>query len=953
MVIRDSRIIAGVMIVFSALVGTTLYLRWDADGPGTHGGGEDLNRQIAAPMATEGDQPALPAAQRRSVRATISGRVSDAEGAPIVGATVCAMASSALLSERDTQWPRCADTGADGRYRIADLFGVQHRVSATAAGHLPADHVYTQAGARRRSVELRPGGAAEDIDVQLVRGGVEIRGLVMDLRGRPIADARVAGGGADSNRAFVWGRTGTDGRYVLWVRPGTVTVRAHAPGTTTASVTGPSEGETFPLYLAPASTLRGKVLAVDGTPIEGAWVRASATGGATRTDAAGHFTLDALAPGVYTPWAETDDWFGMAAEQVKLGLGETSRLLVITGRPAVFVEGRIVHGGGVPCEDGTLSLREGVSGREIRDNSAIDGMVHVRGLLPGTYAVGVTCRGAVEEDRYPPLIVGDQDVLAQAWQVTDGRTIAGSVVDASGDPVAGVTLAARPIDGSVSLSAAVSDAEGRFQLRGLIAGQVQVVPVGHGRRTMPDAPVAVTVGTSDVADLRVVLAATGEVRGTLRDPQRRPIVGAELTLRTAWGEQRTRSGDDGGFHFTRAAVGRSAIGASLGGVSLRLLAQPQVQVRVGAATSVALVSAAPTGVISGVVVDATGRPLAGALVAAQAEDAAVTAGAGPPQLTNRAGGFTLAGLAGEAYTITARPLGGGEVRSEHVKRGDAPVLTLAPGARVRGTVLVPGGGAPDAFTVEVVDKRNGQRRAETFIATAGAWGFDELAVGSHEVRVRAREGTGAQTLTLAAGETHEEFRVSLVGAATMRGTVVDLEGTPVPALEVGLSSAKGVVWDMRAVTDAAGRFELTRVSTGPVFVTVGPPGGKTSPYGPSRVAINVPIDQPIVDLPAIRVAKRRIAVGQARGDLGFTLEASEAGDDPLQAILKVATVRYTGPAAAAGLLHRDVIIAVDDQDVRGPNRSLYATLSVVPAGTTVRLGLARGVTVAIKASKPR
>jgi hypothetical protein len=134
-----------------------------------------------------------------------------------------------------------------------------------------------------------------------------------------------------------------------------------------------------------------------------------------------------------------------------------------------------------------------VSGREIHDNSAIDGMVHVRGLLPGTYAVTVTCRGAIAEDRHPPLIV-DRRSAGQTWDVTDGRTIAGVVVDASGEPVAGVTLAARPGDGSATLSSAVSDAEGRFLLRGLVAGAMQVVPIRHGRRTMPDAPVAVTIG---------------------------------------------------------------------------------------------------------------------------------------------------------------------------------------------------------------------------------------------------------------------------------------------------------------------------------------------------------------------------------------------------------------------------------------------------------------------------
>lgn len=799
MVIRDSHIIVVGMLGLTALIGGTLYWRWDADGPGTHGGGADLNRKVAAPMAAPDDQ--LPAAQRRRERATISGRVSDGDGAPLAGATVCATASSTLLGEADTRWPRCVDTGADGRYLIADLFGVQHRVSAGAAGHLPADYGSTPANAARRSVALRPGSAAQDVDVRLVRGGVEVRGRVMDLWGQPIAGARVVGGEADGDPPRVWGRAGADGGYALWVRPGAVTVQAHAPGMASGSVTGPSEGSSFPVYLAPQSTLRGRVLAVDGTPVEGVWVRASATGGATRTDAAGHYTIEALAPGVYTPWAESDDRFGMASEQVALGLGESSRLLVITARPAVFVAGRIVRGG-APCEAGTLRLREAASGREVRDDSGIDGAVHVRGLLPGTYAVGVTCDGLAEVG-HPPLLVADKDVPGQTW-------------DASADP--GVGSAARP---------------------------------------------------------------------------------------TA----------------------------------------PPVRPRVRATN--------PAGVISGVVVDAAGLPLAGALVEARAEGAGVPASHDPPQFTDGGGGFTLGGLTGEAYTITVRPLGGGEARREHVKRGEAPVLTLVPGARVRGTVLTPGGGAPDSFTVEVIDPRSGLRRAENFIATAGAWGFDGLTAGSHEVRVRAREGAGVQTLTLAAGEKRDEFRVSLIGAATMRGTVVDLAGAPVPGLEVGLSSAKGAVWDMRDVTDAAGRFELTRVSTGPVFVTVGPPGGQASRYGQSRVAIDVPSDRPLVELPAIRVATRRIADGQARGDLGFTLAATVAGDDPLQAELEVATVRPTGAAARAGLLPRDRIVAVDEQDVRGTNRSLYATLTVVPAGTTVRLGLARGVTVAIQARVQR
>lgn len=953
MIIRDSHIVWIGGIVTASLVGGTMLVKWNnPDGPGTHGGGEDLNRQVDVPMADEREAPR--AEQRQGSRATISGAVRDGDGAAIAGATVCAQASSTLLSASDTQWPRCVDTGADGRYVLGDLFGVRQRVSASAADHLPTEHVHMLSGVRRRAIELRPGGAAQDVDVILERGGAAVRGVVMDLQGRPIAGARVTGGGADGGTAMVWGMTGADGRYVLWLRPGTVTVTAQATGKTIGGVTGPSEGDELSIYLAPASVLRGQVVrADDRTPIEGAWVRASATGGAVQTDASGRFTIGGLAAGLYTPWAEDDEWFGMATEQRALGLGEAATSMVIAAMPAVFVEGRIVHrDGGAPCDEGTLSLTEAVSGREIHDVGEPDGLVHVRGLLPGKYAVRVTCKGTVAEDHRLPLVVGKRDVLAQTWEVSDGRAIAGVVVDAGGAPVAGVTLAARPSDGGAGPAEVVSDAQGKFLLRGLVAGAVRVVPASHARRTMPDMAVDVTIGDADLADVKVALAATGEVRGALRDPEGQPLAGAELALRTAWGEQRTVAGADGGFQFTRAAIGESAISASLGGAPLSTRAHPRIRVRVGATTTVALVSVATPGVIAGVLGDEQGRPLAGAVVVAQVEGTKAV-DRGPPHLTDAAGKFSIPGLAGVLYTITARPPGGGEARREHVPIGETPILTLAPRGRVRGTVVAPGGGAPDSFTVEVVDVRTGQRRGETFVATAGAWGFDGLASGDLEIKVRAREGVGVKALKLAVGEAQDTVRIAVVGAATLRGTVLDLRGAPVPALEVGLSSARGVVSDMRAVTDAAGRFELSRVSVGPMFVTVGPPGGRMSPFAQSRVAIEVPVDQARIELPAIRVAERRIAVGGSRGELGYTIAASAADDDPLLADLKVAIVRPAGPASAAGLLPHDEIVSVDDQDVRGANRSLYATLTEVPAGTTVRLGLARGVTVAITATARR
>jgi S1-C subfamily serine protease len=85
------------------------------------------------------------------------------------------------------------------------------------------------------------------------------------------------------------------------------------------------------------------------------------------------------------------------------------------------------------------------------------------------------------------------------------------------------------------------------------------------------------------------------------------------------------------------------------------------------------------------------------------------------------------------------------------------------------------------------------------------------------------------------------------------------------------------------------------------------------------------------------------------GDLGFTLKHTTptAALEPVPMV--VAVVRPGGPAAAAGVKVGDVFTSIDGQDVTGPNDYLFWTLSKVPEGTTVNLGLARGGTLAVTA----
>ncbi len=541
---QDARGIWVGLSVIAALVVATLALKWNADGPGTNAGGDGAGRSIEEPAAVT-VVAATPVEQRRRERAAVAGTVRDAEGRGIEGAMVCAVASSTLLSTEDRRWPRCTRSGSEGRYRIDDLFGVRQRVSANVAGYLPADHSHAQGDADPRAIDLRPGGEARDVDVVLRRGGVQVRGVVRDLQGRPIAGAWVASGAPDRDAAVAWAVSGMDGQFTLSASAGGLTVTALATGHVTGRVAAPTDGRELSVYLAPSAVLRGTVVrAGDHAPVEGAWVHLDLDDEAVQTDAAGHFQFAALPPGIYAPRVEAGDGFGMAAEQVSLGLGETSQLLTITVHPAVSAEGRVlIAGSDRACEDGSVTLRDAMSGHVARGSVRPAGLVRVHGLLPGTYTATVVCDGAFAAGRYPALVVGADDVRGQVWRVSPGptpalrpvdaiassrppsrigrrggptRTIHGVLRDADGQRVVGALVEAQAeadlaIGGPVHVGdrPQLTDGEGRFALAGLTGAAYTVTAqrVGGGAARREH----VTGGET----LALVLARTGQVTGTV------------------------------------------------------------------------------------------------------------------------------------------------------------------------------------------------------------------------------------------------------------------------------------------------------------------------------------------------------------------------------------------------------------------------------------------------------
>src|SRR5690606_29051115 len=132
---------------------------------------------------------------------------------------------------------------------------LRYRVSAGAPGRVPAFHVRGEGAARRDTVDLRAGAELREVDIVLAGGGVEIHGVVKDLSGGPVEGATVTSGGLFYGTGMAVTRSGPEGEFSLWVRPGAPPVWARAEGYAGGTDTGAAPGHQFELFLTPEAVL--------------------------------------------------------------------------------------------------------------------------------------------------------------------------------------------------------------------------------------------------------------------------------------------------------------------------------------------------------------------------------------------------------------------------------------------------------------------------------------------------------------------------------------------------------------------------------------------------------------------------------------------------------------------------------------------------------------------------
>lgn len=777
------------------------------------------SRHATTPAHSSPTAAATPAGKRvpQQVKSgSIAGTVRDDHAAPIAGARVCA---DALFTE-----PWCATSDAAGAYVISGLPANTVEVTASAAGHRPG--VFRPDGDRHRSrFVLGEGERRTGVDLVLAGGAVQLRAVVSDVTGGPIAHAlvRAATEDHDINKPGHWAagvEADDHGVATLWVAPGQLLVKASADGYAAAEVDGLAPG-TVEILLTPESSVEGLVVDEAGHPIGDADVVADCvdTHEHARSDADGHFHIGHLLPERYAISARTPTGYGRTEGSIAVGLASHVEGVIVVLHAAYRVSGRVVVGD-KPCPDAEVTLHDAVHDRTEPMERGADGVQHADGMRPGTYAVHVACRGFHEPARYPPVVIADRDQTGLVWPVVAGATIHGIVKTASGAPVARADVTALS-SAPPAYADDTSAADGSYELTGLVAGDY-VLTASTDRGQTRDGAYRVALTASADTHLDLVLAEGGVIHGVVVDPDGHAVPGIEVH---ADGEARAggvmQTGPDGTFEISLAQPGSYDVVATadwqhdLHGPHVR----EHVDVASGGSVTVRLVVDAQHETISGDVADSKGKPIGDAYVVAYPGNDFLGSAwrwtwAERPVLTATDGTFAITKLPPGSYTVHAYRKGGSETIAKDVAAGSTIHLRIAETGSIAGIATFPDGTHPEIVDVQVRAKATGYFRDEQFEHTHGAFAIRDLPAGDLTILAKSPDGLGTTAVSLAAGEQKSGVAIAVDRFVPVTGRIVDgttgrgISGLIVFARRPNLALGTVATEDSPIMTDADGRFTV-------------------------------------------------------------------------------------------------------------------------------------------------
>jgi uncharacterized GH25 family protein len=411
----------------------------------------------------------------------------------------------------------CA-SGADGAFKIGGLpAGKASVVSVMPSGN-PADWVSATV-----QVTVDAGKTTRDVIVEAAKGGVLEVSVVDAKTGNALVDASVNGSANimdSANYMYFTGPTGRDGVARFRLPPGRVTVfGAHVrryllPRERPEVVLGDGQSQRLEMRLAPAPRTAGIVRDPDGTPVAGAEVHAVSHGATTvRSDKEGKFTV------VWEFVGTEDTSRSLMVRHVDRNLAAIIDLRLdnipveVKLEPAMRLQGRVVTREGRPLAKAYVEVRieDDPAKSPLGDVATTyeDGAFDIRVVPFGKrYFVQASAEGYGGAEVALPANGPKQKVinLGDVKLELADQIISGIVVGPDGKPVPNAEVYVFDDKKGGGMRSAVSDAAGKFTVKGLCAGEVRVTVPSTGQLMQSAGPLSVQAGTTD---LRLVLRGWG------------------------------------------------------------------------------------------------------------------------------------------------------------------------------------------------------------------------------------------------------------------------------------------------------------------------------------------------------------------------------------------------------------------------------------------------------------
>jgi RNA polymerase sigma factor (sigma-70 family) len=489
----------------------------------------------------------------------LAGRVLDAEGRPVAGATI---------RDRRSYFATPATSDVDGRFQLGGLDPEQERLM------LGVRH------AEFAALELEVLMPSEPIELRLDRG-VTLKGLVRSPKGAPVSNAWIQLGVNVGLETLPGTVSDANGHFEFeHVQPGPVHLWWWAQGFAAGrySTELPRNGSSdtvVELVLDPEHVLRGRLLRPDGQPQ--AWglvfVRDRRSRSPERfdstqawSDADGRFTFLGLPPGPVVVGATVRGF-----ERIELDLADIgSEELELRLRPAGKLAGRVIDAAtGAPIARFRVKVQADWNAPEAHRLRSGPGMWS-RGLwiedpegewvmeddLPADrwVVVEVEAVGFAPARIERAVTAVDPDPAACVIALVRQTVVRGQVVDVDGAPVAGAVVS---LVGRRDGPRATTDGAGRFELLGLAAGETTLAVEAEGFARLREGPFEVG-GTP--LQLRIQLDRGARVVGRVLGDDGQPLEGEQVLLLAYDGndlgvDRRTKSDAEGRFMFSGLSLG--------------------------------------------------------------------------------------------------------------------------------------------------------------------------------------------------------------------------------------------------------------------------------------------------------------------------------------------------------------------------------------------------------------